>query len=307
MGTGISTVAVIAPGDMGHAVGAVMRQNGLRVVTCLRERSERTRALAAKAGIEDLPDDASLVRAADALLAILVPARARELAERIASALRATGADLLYVDCNAIAPETTRRVGAIVEAAGARFVDAGIIGPPPAPGSPGTRFYASGASARQFVQLRDYGLDVRVIDAAPGDASALKMCYAALTKGTTAIMTELALAAERLGVSQPLREELALSQPQMLERLRRAVPGMIPKAHRWVGEMEEIARTFEAAGLTPLTFAGAAELYALVAATPSGGSRQKTGRARPHRSKRWWPSSSAAEPAGRPPRAPRAD
>ena len=97
------------------------------------------------------------------------------------------------------------------------------------------------------------------------------MCYAALTKGTTAIMTELAVAAQRLGVSQPLREELALSQPQMLERLRRAVPGMIPKAYRWVGEMEEIARTFEAVGLTPLIFAGAAELYALVAATPSGG------------------------------------
>jgi 3-hydroxyisobutyrate dehydrogenase-like beta-hydroxyacid dehydrogenase len=260
----------MSPGDMGHVVGAVLRRNGLRVVTCLLGRSARSRALAAKAGIEDLADDASLVRAADALLAILVPARALELAERIASALRATGADLLYVDCNAIAPDTTCRVGAIVEAAGGRFVDAGIIGPPPTAGSSSTRVYASGASARQFAQLRAYGLDVRVIGAEPGAASALKMCYAALTKGTTAIMTELAVAAERLGVSQPLREEFALSQPQMLERMRRTVPGMVPKAHRWVGEMEEIASTFEAAGLTPLTFAGAAELYARVAATPSG-------------------------------------
>ena len=138
------TIAIMAPGDMGHSVGAVLKAKGLRVVTCLAGRSERTRALAAEAGIEDLADDAALVRAADVLLSILVPAQAEALAARIAAAVRATGADLLYVDCNAIAPETARRVGAMVEAAGARFVDAGIIGPPPKPAAAGTRFYASG-------------------------------------------------------------------------------------------------------------------------------------------------------------------
>ena len=212
----------------------------------------------------------ALVRAADALLSILVPAQAGALAARIAAALRGAGTDLLYVDCNAIAPQTACEVGRIVEAAGARFVDAGIIGPPPRPGAAGTRFYASGAAAAEFAQLRDYGLDVRVLGARAGDASAVKMCYAALTKGTTAIMTELALAAERLGVSEALRAELAASQPEMLERMERGVPAMVPKAHRWVGEMEEIARTFAAVGLTPLTFEGAAALYALVAGTPLG-------------------------------------
>ena len=215
----IETVAVLAPGDMGHAVAAVLKAGGLRVVTCLAGRSARTRALAAKAGVEDLGDDAALVRAADVLLSILVPAQAEALAGRIAAALRATPADLLYVDCNAIAPETARAVGAVVEAAGARFVDAGIIGPPPRAGAKGTRFYASGAAAADFAQLRDYGLDVRIIGERAGDASALKMCYAALTKGTTAIMTELAVAAARLGVSEPLRAEFELSQPEMLERM----------------------------------------------------------------------------------------
>jgi 3-hydroxyisobutyrate dehydrogenase-like beta-hydroxyacid dehydrogenase len=181
-----------------------------------------------------------------------------------------TGTDLLYVDCNAIAPETARAVGRIVESAGARFVDAGIIGPPPRPGATGTRFYAAGAAAADFARLRDHGLDVRVIGERPGDASAVKMCYAALTKGTTAIMTQLLIAAERLGVSGPLRAELEESQPEMLQRMRRSVPAMVPKAHRWVGEMEEIARTFTAAGLTPLTFEGAAALYAFVADTPLG-------------------------------------
>ena len=266
----IGTVAVLAPGDMGHAVAAVLKARGLRVVTCLAGRSARTRALAAVAGIEDLGDELALVRAADALLAILVPAQAEALAARIAPALRAAGTDLLYVDCNAIAPQTACEVGRIVEAAGARFVDAGIIGPPPRPGAAATRFYASGAAAAELAQLRDYGLDVRVIGPRAGDASAVKMCYAALTKGTTAIMTELALAAEHLGVSEALRAEFADSQPEMLERMERGVPAMVPKAHRWVGEMEEIANTFAALGLTPLTFEGAAALYALVAGTPLG-------------------------------------
>jgi 3-hydroxyisobutyrate dehydrogenase-like beta-hydroxyacid dehydrogenase len=264
------TVAIMSPGDMGHAVGAVLRQAGLRVITRLDGRSERTRALAARAGIEAAGDDDNLVRAADIILSILVPAEAVALAERIARALRATGATPLYADCNAIAPQTTRQVAEILAGAGARFVDAGIIGPPPQPGASSTRFYASGRDAAAFARLTDCGLDVRVVGDQPGQASALKMCYAALTKGTTALMTELSIAAERLGISDALRAEFAESQPAMLERMRRAVPAMVPKAHRWVGEMSEIARTFEACGLTPSTFEGAAELYALVAGTDLG-------------------------------------
>ncbi len=266
----IETVAIMTPGDMGHRVGAVLKAGGLRVVTCLEGRSERTRTLAAQAAIEDFDDDTALVRAADVMLSILVPAQAEALARRVAGALRGAGGDLLYVDCNAIAPETARRVGMIVEAAGARFVDAGIIGPPPRPGAGATRFYASGAEAGAFAQLRDYGLDVRIVSDRAGDASAVKICYAALTKGTTAIMTELKIAASRLGVSEALDAELALSQAAMLERMQRSVPAMVPKAHRWIGEMEEIAKTFADAGLTPLTFDGAAALYALVAASPLG-------------------------------------
>jgi len=265
------TVAIMSPGDMGHAVASVLREGGLRVVTRLHGRSARTRALAAGAGVEEVADDAALVREADLLLSILVPAQAMALAERVAEAVRASAADLLYVECNAIAPQTTRRIGEVVEAAGARFVDAGIIGPPPKPGASATRFYASGKDAGAFARLCDFGLDVRVVGERPGDASALKMCYAALTKGTTALMTELAVAAERLGVSAALRAEFALSQPAMLERMHRAVPEMVPKAHRWVGEMAEIARTFRACGLTPLTFEGAAEIYALVAGSSLGG------------------------------------
>jgi 3-hydroxyisobutyrate dehydrogenase-like beta-hydroxyacid dehydrogenase len=264
------TIAIISPGDMGHAVGAVLRAGGLRVISQLDGRSERTRALAARAGIAAVADDAALVRAADMLLSILMPAQAIALAERIARAVRRTGATPLYVDCNAIAPQTARQIAEMVEGAGARFVDAGIIGPPPKPGASSTRLYASGGEAATFARLGEFGLDVRVVGDQPGQASALKMCYAALTKGTTALMAQLSIAAERLGVSAALHAEFAQSQPAMLERMLRAVPEMVPKAHRWVGEMEEIASTLEACGLTPRTFEGAAELYALVAATPLG-------------------------------------
>lgn len=263
------TVAIMAPGDMGHAVAATLRGHGLRVITCLEGRSPRTTALAAKAGVEPVADDDALVSEADLLLSILVPASAPALAQRIAAAVERTGSALTYVDCNAIAPQTARSIGALVEAAGARFVDAGIIGPPPKAGSR-TPFYAAGAHAKSLAGLRDFGLDVRVVSERPGDASAVKMCYAALTKGTTALMTQLSVAAERLGITDVLRQEFAESQQAALERMQRMVPGMIPKAHRWVGEMAEIARTFENCGLTPRTYLGAADIYDFVAHTPLG-------------------------------------
>jgi 3-hydroxyisobutyrate dehydrogenase-like beta-hydroxyacid dehydrogenase len=264
------TIAIMSPGDMGHAVGVALREGGLRVISALDGRSTRTRALAACAGIEEVGDDAALVREADMLLSILVPSEAIALAERVARAVRGTGATPLYVDCNAIAPQTARQIAEIVEGAGARFVDAGIIGPPPKPGAASTRFYASGREAARLARLGDFGLDVRVVGDQPGQASAVKMCYAALTKGATALMTQLSIAAERLGVGTAVQSEFAQSQPALRERMQRAVPEMVPKAHRWVGEMEEIAKTFEACGLPPRTFEGAAELYALIAETSLG-------------------------------------
>jgi 3-hydroxyisobutyrate dehydrogenase-like beta-hydroxyacid dehydrogenase len=263
------TIAIMSPGDMGHAVAAMLRAHGLRVITCLAGRSPRTVALAEQAGIEPVADDDKLVREADLLLSILVPAQAEPLARRFAAAIERTGEAIVYVDCNATAPQTARRIGALVEAAGARFVDAGIVGPPPRAGTR-TVFYASGGHAKSFAALRDFGLDVRPVGERPGDASAVKMCYAALTKGTTALMTELSVAAERLGVAAVLRREFSESQQAALERMIANVPAMVPKAHRWVGEMEEIARTFADCGLTPKTFQGAAEIFDFVAQTSLG-------------------------------------
>ena len=263
----LKTVAILSPGDMGHTVGRVLDEHGLRVITCLAGRSERTRSLAKSANIGDVPTYNALVAEADVLLSILVPAEAKTAARAIAKAITETGKSLLYADCNAIAPQTVCEIGTIITAAGGRFVDASIIGAPPRrPGA--TRFYASGPDVETFAALSQFGLDVRPLGNQIGHASSLKMCYAALTKGLTALCTELLTAAEVLGVSEPLKAEFKLSQAAHYERMERGLPTMPPKARRWVSEMEEIASTFAHVGLTPKILEGAADMYRLVSETP---------------------------------------
>lgn len=263
-------VGVLSPGDMGRAIGKILRANEVRTVTCLAGRSDRTRALAADAGFEDTAALTEFVERVDIVLCVLVPDRAAGVADEVAAAVRATGADVLYADCNAVSPQTARAMAHSIEDAGARFVDVGIIGAPPtASGSP-TRFYASGAAVPEFAVLGTYGLDVWEVGPDVGQASGLKMCYAAMTKGLQALGTELLVAAELLGLAQPLRAEQNDSVPELLGWLDRQIPAMPPKAYRWVGEMKEIARTFDELGLTPGIFDGAADLYAAIAQTPLG-------------------------------------
>ena len=263
-----NTVGILSPGDMGHTVGNVLRENGLRVITCLHGRSPRTRELAEKAGIVDVPTYSQLVTEADLILSIMVPAEAMSAASAVAAALQQTDTTLTYTDCNAIAPQTVRKLGDVITAAGGTFVDASIIGPPPrTPGA--TRFYASSAQPQidTFSELGNYGLDVRTLGEEIGLASAIKMCYASLTKGLTALCTELLTAASVLGVSDALTAEFQLSQSALFERMARGLPSMPPKARRWIGEMEEISATFEHVGLTPNILTGAADMYRFVGDT----------------------------------------
>jgi 3-hydroxyisobutyrate dehydrogenase-like beta-hydroxyacid dehydrogenase len=263
-----STVAILSPGEMGAATGNVLHQGGLRAVTCLHGRSDSTRQRANQAGIDELPDLDALVTASELILSIVAPAHAREVAKAVAAAIERTRARPLFVDCNAISPMTVKEIAQTIDRTGARFADVGIIGNPPKPGPQATRYYASGEHAQELDQLNKHGLDVRVIGHEVGQASALKMCYAALTKGLTALATELHIAADRSGVAQSLHAELEMSQPNLLEWIRRMVPSMPPKAWRWIGEMEEIADTFESLGLTPKMLEGAADMYRLVERAP---------------------------------------
>jgi 3-hydroxyisobutyrate dehydrogenase-like beta-hydroxyacid dehydrogenase len=266
----LHTVGLLSPGDMGHSVGRVLTEHGLRVITCLEGRSERTRQLAAEAGIQNVATYKTLVQEAQLILSIVVPAQAVAVAERVAAAVDdgdpIASLDVTYVDCNAIAPQTAHEIEQIMAVAGVRFVDACIIGPPPR-GDGRTRFYVSGRHTEAMLALNDWGLDVVDLQGKAGQASGFKMCYAALTKGLTALCTELLIAAEALGITEPLTEELKGSQGRLYARMESGIPAMLPKAKRWIGEMEEIASTFGALGLTPDILQGAAEVYRLVAET----------------------------------------
>jgi 3-hydroxyisobutyrate dehydrogenase-like beta-hydroxyacid dehydrogenase len=259
----LNTIGILSPGDMGHIVGRVLGSYGLNVITCLQGRRKRTRALAARADIADVPTYQALVCDADIILSILPPAQAEHAAQKVAHALAETNTDLIYADCNAISPETVCRIGEIITSAGGRFVDASIIGPPPR-NKGSTRFYASGPHVNTFETLNQFGLEVRSLGEEIGLASAIKMCYASLTKGLTALCTELLTAAEVMGVLEALKTELQMSQSALFERMERIVPMMPPKSQRWIGEMEEISATFAHVGLTPKILAGAADIYRFV-------------------------------------------
>lgn len=263
----VRRVGILSPGDMGAAIGAVLRQTGLEVLTCLDGRSRFTRLRAEEAGIRAAPDYDELVRGVDVVLSVLVPAEARTVAERVALSLRRTGARPVFVECNAVAPQTVRAVEEVIRQAGSGFIDVGIIGSPPRHPGDSARFYCSGPDTTAFEALGKHGLDVRVIGPLVGQASGLKMVYAASTKGTTALWTELLVAACALGLKQDLLAEFGSDNP-VARRLLTDIPSMPRRARRWASEMEEIAATFSSLHLTPRILEGAADLYRLVGDTP---------------------------------------
>jgi len=268
----IKTIAIIGTGDMGSAVGRVLREQGYRIITDPDGRSDTSRELARQAGFENLDGLEAVVSAADLFLSILPPAAAGALAGRVAAALRSSGEDhLIYADCNAVSPAGVRRIAAQLEGVCAGFVDAGIVGPPPGKSPQPTRFYVSGPDAGCMAELHGKGLDVRPLGADIGRASALKMAYASLNKGTIALRTAVLMAAQRLGVGRELQEELQYSQAAAYEQMCRSVPFLGAVARRWEGEMHEIEDTFRAAGITGDFHAAAASIYSILADSELGG------------------------------------
>ena len=200
------TVGVVSAGDMGAAIGAALAANGVDAATSLAGRGALTRTRAAEAGMRDAGGVAALVEECGLLLSVVPPASAVSVAEEVADAIARTGARPVFAECNAVAPRTAQRIATLIGDAGAPVIDAGIIGPPPAPGSR-TRIYCSGPDTAPLEALREYGLDVRRVGPDVGQASGLKMVYAASTKGTTAVWTELLTAAEAMGLTDALLAE----------------------------------------------------------------------------------------------------
>ncbi len=261
------SVAVIAPGHMGAGVAARLVEHGAAIITSLDGRSAASAQRAAAAGMSPASD--AEIAAADFVLSIVPPGQAQALAERLLPALRAANRKPVYVECNAVSPDTVKRIAAVIAQADCPFADAGIVGGPPRAGYDGPRFYVSGPQAKRVEALGQYGLRICPMAGSIGDASAMKMCYGGLNKGLIALGSALVLAADRAGVGEAFRAELAASQAPVLAQLARGVPGMFPKAYRWVDEMEEIA-SFVGPRPEAKIFEGIAGLYEALAADEAG-------------------------------------
>jgi len=262
----MATIGLLNPGEMGSMVGAAVRSAGSRVLWAGEGRSAATRKRAAEAGLEDAGSVASVVKASEIILSVCPPHAAVDVATQVAG-LRFSGT---YVDGNAVSPATAREIGGIVEKGGATFVDGGIIGPPPVkPGS--TRFYVSGTGADRIAALLTAGpLQAIVVPGGAGAASAVKMAYASWTKGSSALLLAVCAMASAEGVEDSLVAEWKISQPDLSARAESAAKGNAKKAWRFIGEMEEIAATYAAAGLPDSFHQGAAEIYRRMAIYKDG-------------------------------------
>ena len=239
------SVALLHPGNMGVTIGAAASAGGARVLWASNGRGQATRKRAEQAGLQDAGTLADAVRRADVVLSVCPPHAAVDVARAVA-AEKFTG---IYLDANAVSRATAEAIGKIITAAGAGFVDGGIIGSPVKQAGT-TRLYLSGERAAEVAELfRGSMLDARPIGTAPGQASALKVAYAAWTKGTDALVLAIRAFATNEGVDQALLDEWSISQPALERKCARAAAVAVPKMWRYVGEMQEIAEAFESAGL----------------------------------------------------------
>ena len=245
------TIGLIHPGEMGAAVGAALRIGGRTVLWASEGRSAATVGRAQQAGLEDVGTVEELARRSDVIVSLCPPHAAVDVDRSL------PGFAGVYVDANAISPATARTLASLV----VRYVDGGVIGPPPrGPGT--TRLYLSGPEAVSVAgSFEGTIVDARIVSSDPTAASALKMTYAAWTKGTAALLLAVRAVARAESVEQALLDEWSMSLPELPARSAAAARSALGKGWRWVGEMDEIAETFAAAGLPDGFHRAAAEIY----------------------------------------------
>jgi len=259
------TVAVLGTGEMGSAVAKRLSDGGCSVVVSLEGRSDASRQRVTALGIPTVETVRDAVAHGNLVLSIVPPAQARAAAQLVRLALRAAPRPLTYVDCNAVSPATVQEIEAIARSADAAFVDAGIIGVPPRLGEAGPIIFVSGEQLTPMFDLREAGLDIRGLGPTIGSASALKLSYAGITKGLTALCALMQVQARTHGLGAELDAVLQETRPDLWHFLERSVPNMYPKAYRWIAEMREIAAYTSPDEAGARMYEGAARFYEHVA------------------------------------------
>jgi 3-hydroxyisobutyrate dehydrogenase-like beta-hydroxyacid dehydrogenase len=262
----VPTVGVVSPGAMGSALAHALSVGGARVVATLSGRSERTARFAERAGVALFPDLAAVIREADVVLSVVPPEHATAVAAAVVSAAGGGPSRPLFVELNAISPETVRRIDVATSDDGIELVDGSISGPPPWE-SGTTRVYLSGPRADDVAALPFAGVETIVVGTHVGAASAVKMSTASVYKGTAALLAHALLAAEANGVLEYVLSDFRSGSPELVTKVARRLASAASKSGRYVGEMREIAATQEAAGLTPALFDALADVFAALSAS----------------------------------------
>lgn len=266
----MSTVGLVGAGAMGSALGAGWIEGGHRVLTCLADRSERTRRLVEDTGVRTVATLDDVMARSDVVISVVPPGDATDAAEQIADAARRTAATPLVADLNAVAPQTVEQVRQILAVTGCDVVDGAISGGPPRAVGESVRVYLAGDRAAELVALANPRIDAVILPGAVGAASALKMCTASMYKGTKALVMQALLTAEQHGVREQFLADCARVWPDDVPAWPGDVAIAASKAWRFVAEMEQIALTQAGAGLPPELFQGVAAAYARAAQTPLG-------------------------------------
>jgi 3-hydroxyisobutyrate dehydrogenase-like beta-hydroxyacid dehydrogenase len=251
------TIGILHPGAMGVSVAASALRSGHQVCYASEERSDATRARATEHNLQDLGTFAELCKTCSIIISVCPPHAAEEVARQVS----AHGFKGLYLDANAISPQKARHIGEVLSSVGITFIDGGIIGGPAwTPGE--TWLYLSGKEAGRIADCFSAGpLEVSIVGNEIGKASALKMCYAAYSKGTTALLTSILALAEANGVQAELSTQWERDEPGFSEQAEGRTRRVTAKAWRFAGEMDEIASTFESAGLPGGFHTAAGEIY----------------------------------------------
>jgi L-threonate 2-dehydrogenase len=256
----MTAIAVVSMGEMGSGIAGLLVENGARVLTSLEGRSAASLRRADAAGVENL-DDAEMIEQAELVLSIVPPSAAGTTAERFLPLIKRSKGKPMFLECNAIAPQTVLALSKPFAEQSLRFGDAAILGLSPKIRGTSPRFYMSGPVQPEADLLCSFGLDTIVLSGALGDASALKMAYAGINKGFQAIGTAMILGATRNGAADSLIAELQDSQPEFYVWLSKRLPAMYSKAYRWDDEMREIAKFLEPERGAVGMLTGAADLY----------------------------------------------
>jgi 3-hydroxyisobutyrate dehydrogenase-like beta-hydroxyacid dehydrogenase len=267
-------IAVIGFGAMGAAIARVLSYSGAKVVTTLEGRSAETHKRAKAAGIRDVR--LAAIADADLILSIVPPVAALEVAHQVAEAIQASASSALYVDCNAVSPETMAGIANTFGDQVGRVFDGCIIGGPPMVGRSGPHIYVSDGGGRIVETLVSYGLDARLLNSGIGSASALKMCYAGINKGLIGLGTAMLVAAAKSGADKALMGEMAASQSELVAKFATGIPDMYPKAHRWVAEMREIASFLGSDNPASAIFLGMEGIFEQMAADRATGGELAT-------------------------------